>query len=49
MFKFPFFERVVQVYGQGAYEYPIICIRPEHGSYNSETGFVALPEEESVV
>jgi len=49
MFKFPFFERVVQVYGQGAYEYPIICIRPEHGFYNSETGFVALPEEESVV
>lgn len=44
-FKFPFFERVIQVYGQARNEDPIIPIKSAAGHYDSEIGFISLPEE----
>ncbi len=47
-FKFPFFERVVQVYGHSQQDDPIIAViarKSKKEYYNPETGFIALPDE----
>ncbi|HHD64873.1 MAG TPA: CRISPR-associated helicase Cas3' [Desulfobulbaceae bacterium] len=46
-FKFPFFERVIQVYGHIQQDDPIIAVKSKDGHYDREIGFIALPDENS--
>ncbi|MGB9497855.1 MAG: hypothetical protein ACKVE3_08320 [Dissulfuribacterales bacterium] len=46
-FRFPFFERVIQVYGRIQHDDPVIAVKSKDGHYDLETGFIALPDENS--